>query len=77
LDKQEILQKLALFNNEPIETPTLFQFDEFANQIATLLKSEDLPTPYSVVLHGEWGSGKTTLLRHEYGILQNRPSNKN
>ena len=71
MDKQEILGKLSLIKDEPAKTPTLFQFKEFANQIATLLKSQDLPAPYTIALHGEWGGGKTSLLYHAYEILKN------
>ena len=42
-----------------------------ANQIATLLKNEDLPTPYSIDPHDEWRGGKTSLLYYAYEILRN------
>ena len=40
-----------------------FEFDRYADQIIKYITSDDLPTPLTIGLNGEWGSGKTTLVR--------------
>ncbi len=76
LEKQKVLENLRLVNDEPAKKSELFHFSEFAKQITTLLQNEQLPTPYSIVIHGEWGSGKTSLLRQAFEMLQRNIRNK-
>lgn len=60
--KDEMLEGMSLLSDDPEESNILFEFEKYAVQVSTLLKSE-MPTPFTIAIHGEWGSGKTTLLR--------------
>jgi KAP family P-loop domain len=69
-NKAKILKELRLAADEPDTTSQLFQFKKFANQLADLVCDIQLPTPFSIVVHGEWGSGKTSLISRTRSIVE-------
>jgi predicted KAP-like P-loop ATPase len=74
--KNEILENLRLYADKPDKESDLFQFKVFADKLADLLMDENLPTPYSIMLHGEWGSGKTSLLERVFDLVKKRSDKK-
>lgn len=60
--KDELLKGLSLVSDEPEVKDLFFDFEKYAKQVSVLLESE-LPTQFTIAIHGEWGSGKTTLLK--------------
>lgn len=58
-------QYLDILNDEPIEDASLFNFEYNAQELTNIIMS-DIPTPFAILLNGEWGSGKTTLIKTAY-----------
>ncbi|MDA7949747.1 MAG: KAP family NTPase [Hyphomicrobiaceae bacterium] len=52
----------VLLADVPEEENPVFGFDTYAKSIAGML-SGNIPTPFSIIIDGEWGSGKTTLVK--------------
>lgn len=74
-NKYKILQKLSLYADEPDRISETFEFRRFAEQLADLLLEENLHTPYSIAIDGEWGSGKTSLIGQVFDNLKNKIPN--
>jgi len=55
----------------------MFQFEKFAGQLVNLISDDNLPTPYSIAIHGEWGSGKTSLIGQMFTLLKKNCDEKN
>ncbi|NIO36222.1 hypothetical protein GTO27_00800, partial [Candidatus Bathyarchaeota archaeon] len=49
--------------DEPIDNATRFGFDVYSKALATIIKSKELQTPFTIAIHGDWGSGKTSLMK--------------
>lgn len=49
--------------DEPIDNATRFGFDVYSKALATMIKSKELQTPFTIAIHGDWGSGKTSLMK--------------
>ena len=47
----------------PIENASLLNHSDVIKALVKFLKSENLATPLSIALQGEWGSGKTSILK--------------
>lgn len=62
---------MALVVDTPEEGKIRFGFENQAEAVTDLLLDEP-PTPFAIVIDGEWGSGKTTLLRMIKRILNDR-----
>lgn len=62
LVQDELLSKMSLLSDEPGSSRDFFNFEEYANQISTLLKSKTMISPFTIAIHADWGMGKTTLL---------------
>lgn len=56
---------LDILNDEPLEDASLFNFEFNAQELTNMITS-DIPTPFAILLNGEWGSGKTTLIKTTY-----------
>lgn len=39
-----------------------FGFDDFANSLVSIIEDQNLETPFTISVYGEWGSGKTSLM---------------
>lgn len=64
-----------ILNDEPIEDGKLFNFEYNAQELTNLIMSE-LPTPFAILLNGEWGSGKTTLIKTAFAkFTETKPEN--
>jgi hypothetical protein len=53
----------SLLPDEPIDNATRFGFDDYSKALATIIKSKELQTPFTIAVHGDWGSGKTSLMK--------------
>jgi len=47
----------------PITTSQLLGHASMVNDLKTFLESENMITPLTIAIHGEWGSGKTSLMK--------------
>jgi len=47
----------------PIITAQLLGHASLVNNLKTFLESENMITPLTIAIHGEWGSGKTSLMK--------------
>jgi predicted KAP-like P-loop ATPase len=48
-----------------------FDFDFHASQLVKILSMEEIPSPFSIGIDGEWGSGKSNLIKMiEKGFAQ-------
>lgn len=65
---ESIPPRLKFVTDEPEKDNIQFDFSRHAKYIAESLTEEKMPTPFAIVIHGEWGSGKTTFLKH---IMEN------
>jgi hypothetical protein len=73
--KDKTLEKLKLLEDEPIEKSIHFQLERLAKQVEGIVMDHGLPTPFAIVLHGEWGAGKTSVLKRTYGVVSNLVEN--
>lgn len=68
--RENVLNGLRIFDDEPDYMSHNFYFDLYANQLYNLIK-EGLPdTPFAICLDGGWGEGKTSLLKRVYNGLR-------
>jgi len=59
-----------LFADHPVRDGEVsFDFAGFSRTLAELALNPDNPTPFTIVVKGEWGRGKTTLLEQTRRIL--------
>ncbi len=61
-EKTRILKKLAILSDEPAQRP-MFNFDNYGVNLGKFIESDDIITPFSIAINGDWGMGKTTLLK--------------
>ena len=54
---------MSLISDEPNIINDNFKFNEYAEQIFTLLTSKKMIYPFTIAIHAYWGMGKTTLLK--------------
>ncbi|MDE1862845.1 MAG: hypothetical protein KGI33_08030 [Thaumarchaeota archaeon] len=47
----------------PEENAELLGHDKIVNNLKNFLESDNMATPLSIAIHGEWGSGKTSILK--------------
>ena len=47
----------------PIEDAKLLGHEKIVKNLKTFLESENMITPLSIAIHGEWGSGKTSIMK--------------
>ena len=71
-NKDQMLNKLKIHLDEPIEDKLYFKFTEHAENIAEFLINEKTPSPFSIAIHGEWGSGKTTFVKKIKRIVDDK-----
>lgn len=74
-DKEEILKNMVINDDQPDLNSDFFDFTNFSEQLTSFLLDKQIPTPYTVGLHGEWGSGKTSLIRRVYGKILDQIKN--
>lgn len=53
----------SLLLDEAIDDATKFGFDNYSAALASIIKSKNLQTPFTIAIHGDWGSGKTSLMK--------------
>ena len=53
----------SLLLDEAIDDATKFGFDNYSTALASIIKSKNLQTPFTIAIHGDWGSGKTSLMK--------------
>jgi hypothetical protein len=53
----------SLLPDEAIENATKFGFDDYSTLLASIIRDENLQTPFTIAVHGDWGSGKTSLMK--------------
>jgi predicted ATPase len=68
-DREQILDPLRVFSDEPDYESKSFSFDRYAEQLFNLVVNDIPDTPFAIGLNGEWGSGKTSLLNRAYNKL--------
>src|SRR5215210_2438831 len=73
--KDKTLENLKLLKDEPVDESSHFQLELGARQIEGIVMEHDLPTPFAIVLHGEWGGGKTSVLKWAYSAASNSVKN--
>ena len=62
--------------DEPINNATKFGFDVYSKALAKMMKSQELETPFTIAIHGDWGSGKTSLMMTVANELENTGENE-
>ena len=73
--KIKTLGKLKLLKDEPVEESSHFQLEHLAKQVEGIVLDHELPTPFAMVLHGEWGAGKTSVLKRTHSVVSNLVKN--
>ena len=53
----------SLLLDEAIDDATKFGFDNYSTALASIIKSKNFQTPFTIAIHGDWGSGKTSLMK--------------
>lgn len=53
----------SLLLDEAIDDATKFGFDDYSTALASIIKSKNLQSPFTIAIHGDWGSGKTSLMK--------------
>jgi KAP family P-loop domain len=65
-NKDEIIKNISINDDQPDLNSDFFNFVDFSEQITGFLLDKNIPSPYTIGLHGEWGSGKTSLMGRVY-----------
>jgi len=53
----------SLIPDEEIDDAKKFGFDDYSTALASIIEDENLQTPFTIAIHGDWGSGKTSLMK--------------
>ena len=61
--RKGFLENFRKLDDSPALENLKFNFSTYGEQLARYITSEDLPTPSTIGLNGEWGSGKTTMIK--------------
>ena len=61
--RKGFLENFRKLDDSPALENLQFNFSTYGEQLARYITSEDLPTPSTIGLNGEWGSGKTTMIK--------------
>jgi hypothetical protein len=61
----------TFYDDQPITNSNLFKINDISNAILEIILDNDVKTPFSICINGEWGSGKTSLLKLIQAKLEN------
>jgi predicted KAP-like P-loop ATPase len=53
----------SLLPDEAIENAVKFGFEDYSTLLASIIRDQNLQTPFTIAVHGDWGSGKTSLMK--------------
>lgn len=53
----------SLLPDEATDSATKFGFDDYSTLIASIIRDQNLQTPFTIAIQGDWGSGKTSLMK--------------
>jgi hypothetical protein len=74
--REEVLNTLKIFSDEPDDQSKFFNFEIYANQLCDLIRNDIPGTSFAICLNGEWGSGKTSLLKRVCNRLDNETNDR-
>ena len=62
--------------DEAIDNATKFGFADYSVLLSDVIRDENLKTPFTIAIHGNWGSGKTTLMKSVWRKVDQNPEFK-
>ena len=75
--REIFLKTFKIFDDRPELKALQFNFVQYGEQLTNYITNENLPTPLTICLNGEWGSGKTTMIKIIKANIKNMQSSCN